>query len=185
MIALYRSQRKRFSRYVIIAAISLGLLACNKPPTVKSGLVGQQFPSVNLVDLGNQTHPFSQYRGKLVVLNVWATWCSPCRRELPSLQRLSEALDPGQFVVIGLSVDDDDHVVREYLKDKNIHFAAFIDKEMKIARDVLKIDSFPMTFVIDQKGKLVKVIVGERDWDEKATVNALQALYQWLPGELF
>ena len=184
MIALSRSQRKSFSRYVIIAAISLGLVACNKP-TVKSGLVGQQFPSVDLVDLGSQTHPFSQYRGKLVVLNVWATWCSPCRRELPSLQRLSDALDPGQFVVIGLSVDDDDHVVREYLKDKNIHFAAFIDKEMKIASDVLKVDSFPMTFVIDPKGKLVKVIVGERDWSAKAVIDALHALYQGLPDELF
>lgn len=179
---------KKFSRwggYALVVAVSLGLSACSEAPPEQSGLVGQQFPSVTLVDLNNRSHPFSQYRGKLVVLNVWATWCSPCRRELPSLQRLSNTLDPAQFAVIGVSIDDDDHIAREYLKDKDIRFAAFIDKEMKIVRGLLNIDTFPATFVIDQQGKVLKLVLGERTWDTKATIEGLKALSQGRPSELF
>lgn len=174
------------SRCFVLIILSFGLLACSKAPTESTSQLsaGQPFPAIELVGLDKHTRSITSYRGKLVVLNLWATWCGPCRRELPSLQRLSSILDPARFAVIGLSVDDDDHVAREYLKDKNITFATFIDKDMRIALDVLNIDAFPLTYLIDSKGIIIQIIAGERAWDTPLNVEALHELYQGRPTEL-
>src|SRR3569832_3015950 len=87
---------------------------------------GQPFTAQNVSDLDGQAAVLAAERGKLVVLNVWATWCAACRKELPSLERLSRDLDERRFKVVGQSLDNDAHDVREYLIDKGETFAFFL-----------------------------------------------------------
>ncbi len=140
-------------------------------------VAGHDFPAVEFVDLEGSTSSFSEYEGKLVILNVWATWCPPCRRELPSLKRLGEALGESRFAVKFLSVDSDEHVVREYLIDVGLKMNSFIDKEVEIAGQVLEVISYPVTYLISPQGKIMQVVYGEREWDNAVVVEKLKRAF--------
>ncbi len=160
----------------------LSLSACEMAPTpvVQSPRLvaaGEPFPEVILPGLDREDLPITQLRGKLVVLNIWATWCRPCRHELPSLQRLGEQLDPERFVVLAMSIDDDKHLPREYLIDRKIELASYIDLKMEIANDKLGVQVYPDTYLISPDGRLLLNIEGEREWDSPQVVAALQAAY--------
>jgi thiol-disulfide isomerase/thioredoxin len=123
------------------------------------------FPSIQLLGVDRANGSANDFRGKVLVLNVWATWCPPCRREMPSLERLHAKLDPARAVVVGLSVENDDHRVREWLKQTNITFANYLDAGQPSARDLLKITVYPQTYFINPDGKVVAQFEGARDWD--------------------
>ena len=143
--------------------------------------VGQVVPDIPLAGLDGSKTTLAAYRGKLVVLNAWATWCPPCRREMPSLERLSKALDTGHFAVLGVSVDEQERGVREYLNDKAVTFAAFIDKDLKVVRDTLGIKIYPTTLLIAPNGTLIGALVGPRDWDSPAMIQLLENAWQGKP----
>ena len=117
----------------------------------------------------------AQFVGKVLVLNVWATWCAPCRRELPSLQRLSDQLDPQRFAVVGMSVDADDHVVREFLIERKVTFTNLQDADMRVARDVLGVRVYPSTYLISADGVVQRVVVGSREWDSTEWQNLIRS----------
>lgn len=157
----------------------LVLAACSDESTLLTDklVVGEPFPDIAMLRLDGGTVPISQYRGKLVVLNVWATWCEPCRREMPNLQQLSDALDPEHIVVIGLSQDQDDHVVREYLLDQKVRFTSYIDPDGRLADDRLGIQIFPYTLLIAPDGHFIQRVAGPREWQRKQVVRLLEAAY--------
>jgi len=138
---------------------------------------GDSLSELLLPGLDRDDLQISQLQGKLVVLNVWATWCPPCRRELPSLQRLGEQLDSERFAVLGLSVDEDKHHPREYLIDRKIQISSYIDSDMAIA-DKLGAQVFPDTYLIGPDGRLLMNIEGEREWDSPQVVSALEAAFR-------
>ncbi|MCF6324952.1 MAG: TlpA family protein disulfide reductase [Gammaproteobacteria bacterium] len=138
---------------------------------------GESLSELLLPGLDRDDLLISQLQGKVVVLNVWATWCPPCRRELPSLQRLGEQLDSERFAVLGLSVDDDKHHPREYLIDRKIQLTSYIDLDMSIAGK-LGAQVFPDTYLIGTDGRLLMNIVGEREWDSPQVIAALEAAYR-------
>ena len=143
--------------------------------------VGQALPPITLTGLNGTTTTLAAYRGKLVVLNAWATWCPPCRREMPSLERLSKMLDRERFAVLGVSVDEHELGVREYLNDKAVTFAAFIDKDLKVMRDTLGIRIYPTTLLVAPNGMLIGTMVGPRDWDSPAMIQLLEDASQGKP----
>ncbi|KPJ87878.1 MAG: hypothetical protein AMJ53_17535 [Gammaproteobacteria bacterium SG8_11] len=114
--------------------------------------------------------------GKITVLNLWATWCGPCRHEMPSLDRLAGLLDETKFRVVGLSVDQDDHLVREFLIDRKIFFENYLDNHMRIANDQIGVRVFPSTFFIGADGRLLKVVEGWRYWDTMESIDEIKAL---------
>ncbi|MDX9740367.1 MAG: TlpA disulfide reductase family protein [Gammaproteobacteria bacterium] len=161
------------------------LLACGRGPAGDDLIEGRFFPPLVVQSLyGSERKAIVDYRGRMVILNVWATWCPPCRRELPSLQRLQDRLDPSQYVVLGLSVDDDADFAREYLLERGIHFENFIDAGGRDARRLLGIRAYPDTFVISPDGVLLRSIAGERDWDAPTLVQALEAAFAGDAGAL-
>ena len=137
---------------------------------------GQALPEIEVQDLkGNKTN-FSLANGKILILNVWATWCGPCRHEMPSLDRLSKSLDSKHYSVVGLSVDTDDHVVREFLIERKVSFSNYMDPAMEVANEVFGIRAFPSTFVFGPDGRLLEVIEGWREWDTPDMVDKLTNL---------
>lgn len=157
--------------------VAVGACAQQTAPTDHM-TVGEDFPVLEVFDLDGAAATLAPPPGKLVVLNVWATWCAACRKELPSLERLSRQLDPRRFEVIGLSLDNDSHAVREYLIDRGVTYANFMDPSMHSADEVLGVKVYPYTFVIGPAGELVGRVVGMAEWDDARVVAALEAAYR-------
>jgi len=166
-----------FTLPIALTMTLLALSACNQTPPPDRLVEGGPFPSLVLTGFQGEKQALDAYRGRLVILNVWATWCAPCRMELPSLDRLNEALDEKKFIVIGLSVDSDRDIAIEFYQDRGIRFTSFIDQNQEISEQILGIRVYPDTFLISPDGKLIRRIVGERTWDDPAMVEALRQAY--------
>jgi len=132
-------------------------------------------PSFAMVDAQGRPATLADFRGKVVVLNVWATWCAPCRRELPALARLAQALD-GDFAVAVLSVDEDALAAREYLAQRGIAVASYLPRQRAQAMQALALDAVPTTFVIAADGRAIARVLGPRDWDSAGIVAELHAV---------
>lgn len=115
--------------------------------------------------------------GRALVINVWATWCPPCRAEMPSLQRLSDRLGSDRYAVVGISIDEDADFVAEYLRDVGVDFARHIDSTQAITRQVLGAVALPQTLLVDADGTVVARMVGEREWDSPDMQALVEALY--------
>ena len=171
--------RKSVLNRFFLIAICLGIVGCTETKqAVESIKIGESFPDLALVSLESESRRLSDYRGKLVLLNIWATWCGPCRKELPSLDSLAKLLGEGKFAVLGLSIDDDKLLVREYLSDKDIHLPIYFMQEGQLDYAALGIKVFPYTFVILPDGRLAEVHAGERVWNTAQSVASLRRLIE-------
>lgn len=138
------------------------------PPLVLAGLDGVPIRSAD-------------WRGRTVVLNIWATWCVPCREEMPALQRLHAALDPTQFRVIGLSVDEDANLVREFKLRYELSFPLALDPTGALAQGSLGSRALPDTLIVGPDGRLADRVAGGADWDAPAVRARVLAVHR---GEL-
>ena len=162
--------------WIVALGVLLGGCSSSQPPTDRLQR-GESFPDIVLEAFDGERLPVSHYRGKFVVLNLWATWCEPCRREMPALQALAERLPADKFAVIGVSVDDDHHVAYEYLLERSITFARFFDEGGAIARSRLGISLYPYTLLIAPDGRFVQRVPGAREWNQETVVELLERAY--------
>lgn len=141
----------------------MALAGCGEP--APPGAVNSAFPDLVLADLADgRARALAEYRGQALVVNLWATWCEPCRREMPSLERLSRAARARGLTVIGITVDSDLNLAREFVLRHDLTFVNFSDPGMARSRASLGIKALPETFVIDKEGRIVGRLLGARDW---------------------
>lgn len=177
-----RSPAWRRAAAGVMCVVVLALAGCNKfgkqaemPPA--QPVEGKPFPALVVEEGGGDVLAARGFQGKVLVLNVWATWCPPCRREMPSLERLSRTLDPNRFAVIGMSTDHDERLAAEFLHQNGITFANFYDRNGKLAKQFgMKV--YPETFLIAPDGLLIQRIPGLREWDSADILAELEAAYQ-------
>ncbi len=149
----------RAPRALAAAVLVAGLIGCSDAGPGRL-TVGQPFPLAELratTALGEFAPPLA---GRTLVINFWATWCAPCRQEMPDLQRLSDRLDPDRYRVIGVSVDADRNLVREFVRAHDIRFPVRQDRDRRLASAVLGLEVFPTTFVVSPDGTVVARIDG-------------------------
>ena len=129
-------------------------------------------------DLEGNRIPFETFKGKVIFLNLWATWCGPCRAEMPGIQGLYEKIDKEKIVFVMLSLDkDDDHAkVVSYLKNRSFTFTAYMPSGY--LPDHLQVPSIPTTFIISPDGKIVKKEVGSMHYDTPDFLRFLEKLSQ-------
>jgi peroxiredoxin len=109
----------------------------------------------------------SEHRGKVVFLNFWATWCAPCREEMPAMERLYRTHKDRGFVMVAVSLDADPAVVPRFVKEHGLTFTIAFDPKMEAA-NVYGIRAVPSSFIIDAQGMMAALALGPRAWDNRA-----------------
>jgi len=113
----------------------------------------REHPEFTLQDLSGKTWTFADLRGKVVLVNFWATWCPPCRKEMPDLQTLYERFQSKGFVVLGIS-DEEAAKVDPFIRERKVSFPVLLDPGRKV-NEMFVVEGIPKTFVYDREGKLV------------------------------
>lgn len=132
-------------------------------------------PAFELQDIDGVKHALAEYRGKVVVLNFWATWCPPCRDEMPAMQRGWETLRDAGVVFVGVNVGEDADAVFMFLGDYAVEFPLLLDKDAKVIAQY-PVTGLPTTFIIDPDGRITHRVVGGREWDDPALLKTLREL---------
>jgi len=149
--------------------IASGCTGGSRPPHVGSAAkdftVGDSDRSVTL----------SQLRGKVVILNFWATWCTPCNEELPSLMDMQERMRNRGVVVLGVSIDVDNDAYHRFLKLRNVNFLTVRDPEQKVAA-MYGTAGWPETYIIDRQGVMLRKIIGPINWNAPEITQFLSKL---------
>lgn len=134
-------------------------------------------PDFELKDVDGKQHRLSDYRGKVVIVNFWATWCPPCREEMPSMQRAWERLKGDGVVMLAVNVGEDEEQVFTFTADYPVDFPMLLDQDSTVISK-WPIKALPTTFVIDQEGRIVYRAVGGREWDDPALLIPVRRLQQ-------
>jgi|SRR6516225_3761398 cytochrome c biogenesis protein CcmG/thiol:disulfide interchange protein DsbE len=130
----------------------------------ESSIAGKTAEEIPLTLLDGKSSKLTDYRGKVVVLNFWATWCPPCVEETPGLIQLQRRIASRNGVVLGVSVDEDEAAYRKFLQDHGINYPTSRDPSKKSALDYGTV-MYPETYIIDRQGKIARKIIGPQDWN--------------------
>ncbi len=128
--------------------------------------VGKLTADFELPGLDGRTVKLSDYRGKVVVLNFWATWCPPCVEEMPSLNRFQEVFAARGVAVLAVSVDDDEEALRRFVADHQLKMTIARDPGRK-ASTLYQTYKYPESYILDRQGRLVEKMVGPADWNDQ------------------
>ena len=158
---------------LLLALLLLAASALAEAPTAAE--IGREAPDFELTQLDGETFRLSEHRGKVVLLNVWATWCPPCVAEMPDIQALSENY-PDDLTVIGVSVDTDPAVVEEFIAENGYTYRFAMDTaDWLIASQLYPTAGIPESVFINADGTVTDIIIGAfRDYEtlEQAYLSA-------------
>lgn len=133
-------------------------------------------PDFLLPDLQGQSVRLSQLKGKVVLLNIWATWCAPCRQEMPTMEALYQRLKNQDFVMLAVSQDvDGQKTVLPYVQEGRFTFPVLLDVQGEVGKKY-GVSGYPETFIIDRQGTIVHHHMGYNDWSQPAVEATLRRL---------
>jgi cytochrome c biogenesis protein CcmG/thiol:disulfide interchange protein DsbE len=137
---------------------------------------GTKAPLFSLEDLNGKKSALKQYRGKVVFLNFWATWCGPCKEEMPSMDELYKQFKDKEFVFLTISVDYAGITpVRDFIEKHHYTFPVLIDPKCETL-DLFEVKGIPTTFLIDKKGMIIGRAIGRKDWKRSEVVSLINLL---------
>jgi peroxiredoxin len=140
--------------------------------------VGLSAPDITYPGLDGKKVSLSDYRGKVVFVNIWATWCPPCVEEMPSMQKLYQKLKSENFEILAVSIDSQGaKVVAPFMKKYKLTFPVLIDSMGTIKR-IYKATGVPESYIIDKDGIIVEKTIGPRDWATPDAISFFQNLLQ-------
>ena len=134
-------------------------------------------PPFELKDLNGNTHRLADYRGKVVLINFWATWCEPCREEMPSIQHLKNKLAGKPFVVLAVNVAESEARIADFLGKQPFDFIVLHDRNSDAMR-AWRVRGLPASFVVARDGRVRFSSIGEFDWAADRAVKVLTGLLQ-------
>lgn len=166
-----------------VPALGMSLSQAEPPSPVRTETaernmvrVGDEAPNFHLRDLYGKTMSLSQFRGKVVLLNFWATWCGPCRVEMPAMEQLYQTLPRKDFEILAVSTDPQGvAVTRPFQREMGFTFPILHDPDMRIGL-TYGARTLPLTFMVDRQGVIRKKIFGARDWDSPEARDLIRML---------
>jgi thiol-disulfide isomerase/thioredoxin len=126
--------------------------------------VGGTLREATLHGLAGKSRKLSEFHGKPLIINVWASWCGPCREEMGSLDRLARKYGGKKFQIIGISTDDDRNAAATYIKQAGVSFETFIDSNV-LLENMLGANTIPLTLLVDAHGRVLRKVRGSHEWD--------------------
>jgi thiol-disulfide isomerase/thioredoxin len=165
----------RASLALLLALVALPFAAAAAEPGFAFADPPKALREIRFTDGEGRTRTLADFSGKVVLLNIWATWCTPCREEMPTLDRLQAALGGDAFEVVALSIDRQGlAVVRRFYDQIGIsHLATYIDSSSRAFRD-LAIVGVPTTLLVDREGRELGRLVGPAEWDTPAMIALIR-----------
>ncbi|MDP7557279.1 MAG: TlpA disulfide reductase family protein [Nitrospinaceae bacterium] len=133
-------------------------------------------PSFELPSLNGKKIKLSDYRGKVVFINFWATWCVPCKTEMASMEKIYQRFKGRDFAMLAISVGQDISLIKPYLEKYNLTFPVLLDPGSKMAKKKYRTIGLPETYVLDKTGLIVHKAVGPRNWDTKELIEAFEQM---------
>lgn len=176
--------KEAFVGFAIAALLAVGVskyLQLSSGPlerakaAVDAGAISGKAPAILLPRRGGGTFDLSQARGKLTLVNLWATWCPPCVQEMPSLGRLAQLMDPQSLQVVAVTVDKSWAPVDKFFEGKPTPYAIVLDADSQTSL-AYGTNKFPETYLVDAEGNLKLKFVGPRDWSDQRIVLLLEQL---------
>jgi peroxiredoxin len=156
---------------VFLAAVLAGCVGCNDQPRLR--LIGSPAPDFTVQD-SERTVALHDYRGKIVILNLWATWCPPCIEEIPDLELLQKRMGD-KVTIVAVSYDDTDNAYKQFVREHKLGFLTVHDHDRKL-KDLYQPTGPPETYVIDRSGKILRKFIGPQQWAGPEIVDYLQKL---------
>ncbi|HEO66286.1 MAG TPA: TlpA family protein disulfide reductase [Spirochaetes bacterium] len=135
----------------------------------------KQANNFTLKNLEGQKVSLKDFRGKVVFLNFWATWCGSCRAEMPSMQKLYQTLKDKDFVMLGVAVDQTQDPVEPYVELLEMTFPVVYDSDKEVSSRY-RLSATPTTYIIDKDGTILGKVVGESDWASKTSIDLFNKL---------
>ncbi len=161
LLALLACERQTESGATSKAGVKSGL----DIPAAEAPRIGFKAPNFALKDLNGKTVSLAAMRGRVVIINFWATWCGPCKVEMPSMNSLYNDLKGKDFELLAISSDvQGEKVVRPFVTQGRFTFPVLLDSSFRVNGDY-GITGIPTTFVVDKDGVITHKILGPRDWD--------------------
>ena len=164
-----------------VVLVSIGLAVLWAPPSATRGVeVGDLAPDYGAPLLSGEAVSLSDQRGRVVLVNIWATWCGPCRVEMPPIEQVYERYSNEGCSVLAVSVDagpDHREKVERFIEEYGLAFPVLLDPDGRVTR-VFQTVGVPETFVLDRQGVIVKKVIGATEWDapaQKALIDRLLA----------
>jgi peroxiredoxin len=157
-------------------AIACGILALWAGAAVPlADLAGREAPDFALKSAAGENLRLSEYRGDVVMLNFWATWCGPCRQEMPLLDEMFQRYRKVGFTLLGINIDEDTRRAREMAETLGVSFPVLFDLDKSVSR-LYAIDAMPVTLLIDRQGVVRHVHYGYKPGYEQAYVDEIRSL---------
>jgi thiol-disulfide isomerase/thioredoxin len=163
----------------LVAPSAQGTRAHAPQPATKPGartpgevVTGSILEEASLDGLNTGNKPISEYKGKPLIINVWASWCGPCRDEMGSLERLAKRYNGNMFNIIGISIDDYREKASSFLDQADVSFDNYIDHELQM-ENMLGADMVPLTVLINADGRVLMKVRGSREWDDPEIIKAI------------
>ena len=168
---------KRLAAASLVALAGVGASAHAAAPFMTSVLPPRPAPSFTLKDIDGKTHSLAEYRGKVVLVNFWATWCPPCRAEMPSIEKLYASMKGKPFVVLALDQGESVDSVFAFMGQltPSPTFPVLLDDKSRTAH-AFGVMGIPSTYLIDKQGRIVAQAIGGRDYDSAAMRSLLNRL---------
>jgi thiol-disulfide isomerase/thioredoxin len=133
---------------------------------------------IQLPDLNAKQVSFSEFKGKIVFVNFWATWCPPCREEMPSMEKLYTRLKHKDFVMVAVDLMEPASKVEAFFEEFKLTFMALLDTNGEVG-SLFGISSIPTTLILDKNGMIIGIAVGPRDWAGKKSIALFEYLIDW------
>ncbi len=159
--------------YVAIICMALSQVAASGelfPYTAQPGIAAFDLP-----DIKGQQHKLESFRGQVVLVNFWASWCHPCIKEMPALERLKQALDEQPFEILAVNVGEQEYRVWKFVKLVSLGLPVLLDTH-KVTFDAWQASVLPTSFLLDKKGNIRYRVQGDTEWDSETVVALIEAL---------
>lgn len=164
-------------RFLFLArcAVAFGMAFAVSAAPAALPAIGQAAPDFTLKSTSGQNLRLRELRGEVVLINFWATWCGPCRQEMPALNKIHEQYRRAGFTLLGVNIDDDPAAARDMARKLGVGFPVLLDTDKRVSR-LYDVDTMPATLIVDRNGKIRYVHRGYRPGLEVTYQNQVREL---------